>query len=963
MKILEYNDLDTSRTKQHYLKIKAFLERNDFRSAEVKKLPEHNLYRAKLDDSNRLLFKIMTYRGERYALMLEVILNHAYDKSKFLRGTQIDESKILPFDNSQIEQDDMPSLIYVNQSIAKIHILDKIISFDPEQNEIYGYNPPIIIIGPAGSGKTAITLEKMKQAHGQALYITLSGHLADNSRNIYYANNYENDKQEISFLSFREFLETMRVPEGREIKYKNFAGWLMRFPKQQRVSDAHRLYEEFRGVITGSSVDKPFLNREDYLNLGVRQSIFLNSERELVYTLFEKYLLFLRENGYYDPNILSHDYLSHVRPIYDFIVVDEVQDITNIQLRLILSSLKAPGNFILCGDSNQIVHPNFFSWSAIKSMFYNDDTLQDKKIIRILQSNFRNAAAITDISNKILKVKQKRFGSIDRESNYLMHSLSEKAGEIILMKDSEKAKRELNQKTRMSARFAVLVMRDEDKQSARQFFNTPLLFSIHEAKGLEYENVILLNFITNERNIFQDIVSGVSAEDIEGDIEYSRQRDKTDKSHEAYKFFINSLYVAVTRSAQNLYMVEADIAHPMLRLLGIKNAQDRVTVETKQSTIEEWQAEAHRLELQGSMEQAEDIRRNILKTQAVPWQICTPDHVKELIASSSNPKEVSQKPKKTLFEYALFFGERRIIKFLSFHGFDRAKQICFMQNGKLKFNESLYNQQRKNIISRYLQTYKSGFYKNILRECEIYGINYRNVFNLTPLMLAIYAGNIPLIKELLNAGADTELDSNFGLTAWQFAIQKAIVYKRDEYLISKITDMLMPPSVSLKADERLIKLDAKQGEFMLFQIFFAMLHDIIRHKRYHYNVTFTAVESAKEIASLPDNVIPAYRKKRSYISALLSKNEIESTNPYNKKLFKRKRTGHYILNPELAIRHKDEWVNIYEHANIGLTANLGLKSDAEYHAAIEFLMSKDKERKSDDNSQNKSPECAAERAL
>ena len=216
---------------------------------------------------------------------------------------------------------------------------------------------PLIIIGPAGSGKTALTLEKMKRAHGQVLYVTLSPYLADNSRNIYYAHHYENEDQEISFLSFREFLETMRVPDGREITYRVFASWLMRFPRQQRVADAHRLYEEFRGVITGSIVDKPYLSREDYLSLGIRQSIYLSEERELVYTLFEKYLAFLKENGYYDPNILAHAYLKHVRQIYDFIVVDEVQDITNIQLQLILGSLKNPDDFILCGDSNQIVHP------------------------------------------------------------------------------------------------------------------------------------------------------------------------------------------------------------------------------------------------------------------------------------------------------------------------------------------------------------------------------------------------------------------------------------------------------------------------------------------------------------------------------------------------------------------------------------------------------------------------------
>ena len=72
----------------------------------------------------------------------------------------------------------------------------------------------------------------------------------------------------------------------------------------------------------------------------------------------------------YDINLVSHDYLNKSAPEYDFIIIDEIQDFTNIQLMLILKSLKMANQFILCGDSNQIVHPNFFSWSKIKTLFY-----------------------------------------------------------------------------------------------------------------------------------------------------------------------------------------------------------------------------------------------------------------------------------------------------------------------------------------------------------------------------------------------------------------------------------------------------------------------------------------------------------------------------------------------------------------------------------------------------------------
>ena len=51
-------------------------------------------YRAKLDYADRLLFSTIRFQGEVYALMREVIEQHAYDKSRFLRGANIDDDKI-----------------------------------------------------------------------------------------------------------------------------------------------------------------------------------------------------------------------------------------------------------------------------------------------------------------------------------------------------------------------------------------------------------------------------------------------------------------------------------------------------------------------------------------------------------------------------------------------------------------------------------------------------------------------------------------------------------------------------------------------------------------------------------------------------------------------------------------------------------------------------------------------------
>ena len=67
MRVLQYSGLDTSKVQTAYRRIVTAVERNDFRAADVKKLVNlHHgkFYRAKLDDSNRLLFALVRHGGE-----------------------------------------------------------------------------------------------------------------------------------------------------------------------------------------------------------------------------------------------------------------------------------------------------------------------------------------------------------------------------------------------------------------------------------------------------------------------------------------------------------------------------------------------------------------------------------------------------------------------------------------------------------------------------------------------------------------------------------------------------------------------------------------------------------------------------------------------------------------------------------------------------------------------------------
>src|SRR5260370_30241699 len=96
MQVILYHQLNPKNI-PNFPKMKGYLEAGDFRSADVKKVG-HNLYRARLDHSNRLVFSLYRSHDHVYILVLECIAPHRNDKALFLhRGSSIDGVKLPAF--------------------------------------------------------------------------------------------------------------------------------------------------------------------------------------------------------------------------------------------------------------------------------------------------------------------------------------------------------------------------------------------------------------------------------------------------------------------------------------------------------------------------------------------------------------------------------------------------------------------------------------------------------------------------------------------------------------------------------------------------------------------------------------------------------------------------------------------------------------------------------------------------
>uniref|UniRef100_A0A8C3HIW8 Tetratricopeptide repeat and ankyrin repeat containing 1 n=1 Tax=Chrysemys picta bellii TaxID=8478 RepID=A0A8C3HIW8_CHRPI len=429
------------------------------------------------------------------------------------------------------------------------------------------------------------------------------------------------------------------------VTYDVFANEM--WPKMMKGKNSYNpalVWKEIKSFLKGSfealSCPQGKLTEEEYKKLGRKRSPNFKEDRSEIYHLFCLYQQIRSQRGYFDEEDVLYNLSQRLSKLEELpwsiheLYGDEIQDFTQAELALLMKCINDPNAMFLTGDTAQSIMKGVaFRFSDLRSLFhYASKNSVDKKqcVVRKpkriyqLYQNYRSHSGILHLASGVVDLLQYYFpesfdrlprdsGLFDGPKPTVLESCSVSDLAILLRGNKRKT-----QPIEFGAHQVILVANEMVKDKIPEELSLALVLTIYEAKGLEFDDVLLYNFFTDSEAYkeWKIISSFTPSSDSLGEsklvIETPLEKNIATQSRspvlnpEMYKMLngeLKQLYTAITRARVNLWIFDENsdkrapafkyfIKREFVQVVKIdenKDFDDSMFVKT--STPEEWIAQ------------------------------------------------------------------------------------------------------------------------------------------------------------------------------------------------------------------------------------------------------------------------------------------------------------------------------------------------------------------------------------
>lgn len=317
-----------------------------------------------------------------------------------------------------------------------------------------------------------------------------------------------------------------------------------------------------------------------------------------------------KDNGLWDDQDLVREVLAHATDAlsrFPAVFCDEAQDFTSLELELIQklslytnrdlpSYLARHVPFAFAGDPFQTLNPTGFNWDAVQASFHSNivqriDGLGEAKLnfnFQELHFNYRSSEHIVKLANLIQLIRginldikglkpQKWWTYLpttspvwfrDTDANAL-NAIREQEELVIIVPCQENGELDYVKQDPFLSSFAL---REDGNQLHRN------ILSPVRAKGLEYKRVLLYKFGAEALKRGRHLVDRVQNPHV---------TDMPVDERLEFEYFMNQLYVGVSRARVRLFVVDTDEAIEKFWSGPFSDARKRVDLVTKYKN-DEW---------------------------------------------------------------------------------------------------------------------------------------------------------------------------------------------------------------------------------------------------------------------------------------------------------------------------------------------------------------------------------------